>query len=441
MTRRVAGGPRPLRIRKIQAVSTAAGIATLCAVGLVGPAANGSPDPVPATGVDDQVNDAHDDLAEANSKVAKVAKQLAATQVQLQPAQQRLTNAHNAAEAASAAAAVAQQRVVQAEAAVAAVNADIAKVKDQISDLRAHIGMLARVAYTSGGQYLELQILLESQDPSQFADRLASLNRVSAGNSNALEQLGILRQQLRDKLDEVHRLEAQAQAHRDELKVKQDEAQAALAQAAQAKLEVDRLIAEKKKIVAKAESERTKVKAQYDALLAEQKRIQEQLRKQAEKEQKKKSGGGTTTLPDPAIVATGVLSWPLPGRSAGGRTGWRIHPIYGYHSCHTGDDIGAPSGTPIRSAADGVVLSTESGGPYGNHTLIDHGGGLSTMYAHQSRFGAKPGQRVRKGDVIGYVGATGYATGPHLHFEVHVNGIPWEPMGWFGESKHRVNCV
>lgn len=437
MTWRFGAGLLPLRIRKIPAVSVAAGIASLCAVTFIAPVAVGTPEP--ATGVDDQVNDAHDDLAEANAKVNKVSKALAATQAKLEPAQQRLTAAQNAAQAANAAAAVAQKAAEDAQVAVAAVDAQIAKVKDQISDLRAHIGMLARAAYTSGGQFLELQILLESQDPSQFTDRLASLGRISAGNSNSLEQLGALGEQLRTKLEEVHHLQAKAQAYRDEQQARQNEAQAALTQAAQAKQEVDRLIAEKKKIVAKADSERDKVKAQYDALLAEQKRIQEELRKQAEKDQKKNGGGAT--LPDPAIVATGVLGWPMPGRSAGGRTGWRTHPVYGYHSCHTGDDIGAPSGSSIRAAADGVVLSTESGGPYGNHTLIDHGGGLSTMYAHQSRFGVKPGQRVTKGQVIGYVGSTGYSTGPHLHFEVHVNGIPWEPMGWFGESKHRVSCV
>ncbi|MEI8084222.1 MAG: M23 family metallopeptidase, partial [Actinomycetes bacterium] len=111
-----------------------------------------------------------------------------------------------------------------------------------------------------------------------------------------------------------------------------------------------------------------------------------------------------------------------------------------YRSCHTGDDIGAPSGTPIRAAASGTVVSTDSGGAYGNNTLISHGGGLATMYAHQSRFAVRPGQKVTQGQIIGYVGSTGWSTGPHLHFEVHVNGIPYEPMGWFGDSRYPVVC-
>jgi murein DD-endopeptidase MepM/ murein hydrolase activator NlpD len=108
--------------------------------------------------------------------------------------------------------------------------------------------------------------------------------------------------------------------------------------------------------------------------------------------------------------------------------------VYNYKSCHTGIDLSASSGTPILAARGGHVIWTNAdlSGPYGNNTLIDHGDGLSTFYAHQSSFNVNPGQRVRSGQVIGYVGTTGYSTGPHLHFEVHINGVPHDPMGWFG---------
>ena len=119
----------------------------------------------------------------------------------------------------------------------------------------------------------------------------------------------------------------------------------------------------------------------------------------------------------------------MPGRKAGGRTGPRIHPVYGYRSCHTGDDIGAPSGTPIKAAADGVVISIASGGPYGNHTLISHGGGLVTMYAHQSRFGVTQGQQVSRGQTIGYVGSTGYSTDPICISRCTSTGSRGNPWG------------
>ncbi len=235
---------------------------------------------------------------------------------------------------------------------------------------------------------------------------------------------------------------------RDEAQVRASQAQSALEAVEQAKRVVDELVAKRQEIVRSADSERDKVRAQYEALRAEQARIAEAARKEREREAKKNNGSGSSGSSGSGNSgggsgpsSSGSLTWPTPGYSVGGRTGPRVHPVYGYRSCHTGDDIGAPAGTPIRAAAGGRVITVASGGPYGNHTLISHGGGLSTMYAHQSRVSVRYGQNVSKGQVIGYVGSTGFSTGPHLHFEVHVNGVPYEPMGWFGGSKYRVTCA
>jgi murein DD-endopeptidase MepM/ murein hydrolase activator NlpD len=110
--------------------------------------------------------------------------------------------------------------------------------------------------------------------------------------------------------------------------------------------------------------------------------------------------------------------------------GPRNHPISGGSRMHNGVDIGASSGTPIHAAADGTVVMAGSNGGYGNWTLIDHGGGLATGYGHQSSIGVRVGQHVSRGDVIGRVGSTGASTGPHLHWEVRVNGNSVNPMGW-----------
>jgi len=97
---------------------------------------------------------------------------------------------------------------------------------------------------------------------------------------------------------------------------------------------------------------------------------------------------------------------------------------------HTGVDLGCGNGTPIGAAGDGVVVSAGWNGGYGNAVVIDHGNGLATLYGHQSSLAASPGQRVSTGQTIGYVGSTGYSTGPHLHWEVWVNGTPVDPMGY-----------
>jgi murein DD-endopeptidase MepM/ murein hydrolase activator NlpD len=117
------------------------------------------------------------------------------------------------------------------------------------------------------------------------------------------------------------------------------------------------------------------------------------------------------------------LIWPVNGP---------VTSPFGYRwgRLHAGIDIGVPYGTPIHAAASGRVVIAGWVGGYGNYTCIDHGGGLATCYAHQSSFAASVGQSVSQGQVIGYVGNTGHSFGPHLHFEVRVNGAPVDPLGY-----------
>ena len=132
------------------------------------------------------------------------------------------------------------------------------------------------------------------------------------------------------------------------------------------------------------------------------------------------------------IQSTGTYIWPLPGYTPGTRTyGYRTHPIYGDMRFHSGQDIGAPSGTSIIAADSGVVSYCGWNGGYGNCVMINHGGGRVTLYAHMSAYNCSYGQTVNQGDTIGYVGSTGVSTGPHLHFEVRINGATVDPMQYF----------
>ena len=112
--------------------------------------------------------------------------------------------------------------------------------------------------------------------------------------------------------------------------------------------------------------------------------------------------------------------------------GHRIHPIYKTYMMHAGIDFTAPIGTEIYATGNGVVAKTEyNGRGYGNNVVIQHGYGYSTLYGHMSRFAVRPGQRVKRGDVIGYVGNTGSSTGPHVHYEVIKNGKKIDPINFF----------
>jgi murein DD-endopeptidase MepM/ murein hydrolase activator NlpD len=108
----------------------------------------------------------------------------------------------------------------------------------------------------------------------------------------------------------------------------------------------------------------------------------------------------------------------------------RKHPILGKTRAHKGVDYAAPNGTPIRAAGNGTISFLGKKGGYGKTVIIDHGNGKSTLYAHMSRYGRnkKKGRRVEQGDVIGYVGSTGMATGPHLHYEFRIDGVHRNPL-------------
>lgn len=130
-------------------------------------------------------------------------------------------------------------------------------------------------------------------------------------------------------------------------------------------------------------------------------------------------------------AGSGRLGLPIPGARVSSPFGPRMHPIFNEMRMHTGMDFSATSGTPIRAAADGVVVFAGARGGYGNATVLDHGASLATLTAHQSAIFVTNGQRVLRGQVIGAVGCTGYCTGPHLHFEVRVNGTPVNPLLYF----------
>ena len=147
-------------------------------------------------------------------------------------------------------------------------------------------------------------------------------------------------------------------------------------------------------------------------------------------------GGGELMSPDSTRTPTGTLQWPLPvAGTITSQFGHRVDPITGEVSSHTGTDIACAEGTPILAAADGIVTVANGldswGGSYGYYIQIDHGGGLETLYAHCSSICVTTGQQVQAGQVIGYVGHTGRATGSHLHLETRANGTRVDSMQFF----------
>jgi murein DD-endopeptidase MepM/ murein hydrolase activator NlpD len=152
---------------------------------------------------------------------------------------------------------------------------------------------------------------------------------------------------------------------------------------------------------------------ELEALEAEQARVERLIEEEASREGE----------------APGVLVRPVPGEITS-PFGMRLHPIYGYYRMHNGVDMRAGYGQAISAGASGRVILAAYYGGYGNTIILDHGGGMTTLYAHQSSFNVSYGDQVAAGDVIGYVGSTGASTGPHLHFEVRLSGEPVDPADY-----------
>ena len=147
----------------------------------------------------------------------------------------------------------------------------------------------------------------------------------------------------------------------------------------------------------------------------------------------------SSPIPQRAISVPSRM--PLEGAQLTSNYGMRTHPVLGGRRKHTGIDLAAPTGTPIYATADGVIGRADWYSSYGLYISINHGASMETRYAHLSRLAVAAGDNVRKGDLIGYVGSTGRSTGPHLHYEVRVDGLAVNPIPYMVESEAQLAYV
>jgi murein DD-endopeptidase MepM/ murein hydrolase activator NlpD len=240
----------------------------------------------------------------------------------------------------------------------------------------------------------------------------------------------------RASVDADSELIAEIQVLRDKTTTTREQVEAERAKIAKRKLQLDR----DRDQIAEVRSEQTILLAQREADLSEKQailaevesrkdsyeQVQAQLASDASAIQNLLSSTGSTTT-GAFPTGGGQLAWPAAGPVTSG-FGPRTHPIFGDVRVHTGIDIGAPYGAPVVASEDGTVVYVGAMSGYGNVVVIDHGNGLSTTYNHLSAFHVGSGSSVSRSSQIGSVGCTGYCTGPHLHFEVRVNGAPVDPM-------------
>ncbi len=218
-----------------------------------------------------------------------------------------------------------------------------------------------------------------------------------------------------DLIASINQDKQDLEMRKSDLEVKKKELENALKQQESMRAQLDEQKAEKKQILASVQNER----AAFEKALQEL----EETSRQLEQMIRQLQGGSSEAL------GTGVYTWPTPGfTTITSPYGMRYHPILKTRKMHTGVDIGAPMSATIVAADSGKVIHAGWMGGYGQVIVIDHGNGVSTLYAHQSAFLVGNGATVSKGQAIGKVGSTGWSTGPHLHFEVRINGSYTDPM-------------
>jgi murein DD-endopeptidase MepM/ murein hydrolase activator NlpD len=273
------------------------------------------------------------------------------------------------------------------------IEADLGSYRDALGDRMRAVYMMGDMTY--------LDLLFSAGDFADFVDRIFYVQTICGRDEELIEQT---------QLDQARLTEKVAQ-----ITVKRDEIQRIRNLQLQQLGELNELMQAKKEDLETIESNKALAERQAREL-EEQSRLIEQSYRQTIR-----SGRGYKGK------WTGKFAAPCPGPIMSG-FGYRVHPISKVRKIHAGVDIGAPTGTRVNAAGDGRVIQTGWFGGYGNCVIIDHGGGRSTLYGHLSRISCSPGD-VKKGTKIGEVGSTGYSTGPHLHFEVRINGTPVNPLG------------
>lgn len=324
--------------------------------------------------LNEQMADVEAEKAEVSTEMAEITKKVEAAQAEVDQIQADID-------------------VKQAEITEATIEID--RLKTEMTEREEGLNDRLRAMYKNGSVgYLD--VLLGSNSISEFLNNIEMIQRIFKNDQETLKTLEEQHEVLEEKQAVLEAEKAELDKQRDKEAAKREELEAGKAEL-QAKL--DALNAEADRITAE-------IKARQEALA-----------------QQNGQGGGN--------YSGGTLLWPCDSTYITSEFGYRIHPITGVWTGHTGVDIGCSMNDPIYAAESGTVILAEWYGGYGNAVVIDHGGGVTTLYGHNNSLHVSAGDKVSRGEKIASAGSTGWSTGPHLHFEVRVDGEYVDPMGYF----------
>ena len=306
-------------------------------------------------------------------------------------------------------------------------------------------------AMEENGKLTYWSILFKANSFADLLDRVEMINEIASSDARMINQLQAAAQQIEIARQELAAEKVEMEEAKESLAAEQQELeqQRAEADGVMAELMADheeyaaaesKYAAEQEALLAKIASEETKYQ---QAVAAEEQARREaeaaaRAREQAAKEREKEASGGGSSGGSSSgggssyngAVSSYGFSWPCTARALTCPFGPRVHPITGVYSNHSGVDIGASYGSPIYACASGTVTTATYGTAYGYYVTINHGNGFSTLSGHMIRYTVSSGDYVTRGEIIGYVGSTGWSTGPHLHLTMYHNGTLVNPLDY-----------
>ncbi len=286
-------------------------------------------------------------------------------------------------------------------------------LQDVLGDLGTSTDLFTQRAVEAykGGPGAYIETILGADSFTDLVDKVTYWEAVLDSDSELITNISVLRDETENRRQVILEKQNEIAIAKKELEDNRTEIAAIRAQHADVLAQREALLSEKEGLLAQVEGRKAYWQAVQDKLDQESSEIQALL------------AGGTSGSPS----GSGQFLWPTAGAMTS-PYGWRVHPIFGDRRLHTGIDIGGGYGNPVFAADTGTVTYVGAMSGYGNVVIIDHGEGLATTYNHLSAQYVSSGSVVQRGTSIGAVGCTGYCTGPHLHFEVRVNGSPVDPM-------------
>ena len=319
---------------------------------------------------------------------------------------------------------------------IAAKQSELEDSLEELEEMNAKYRARLR-AMEESGKVSYWSILFKASSFSDLLSRIDSIHEVAEADNRMLEEMQAMSARIQQEREDL-KVELQAQeAAKAELAEKEVQLQAQREEADVLLLELqhayNNLTDEYLAFEAREEEVRQEILAAqeaYNKALAA-----EEAARLAAMNKNNVAGGGGGKPSGGGSSSSGSVSGfgsPLSYLNVTCAYGWRIHPIWGDKRFHTGVDLAAGQGSPIYAIASGVVTTAAYSDAYGYYVSLSHGGGYGSMYAHMTNYTVAPGQSVSQGEIIGYVGSTGWSTGPHLHFEVYVNGNTVNPMEYVG---------